>query len=558
MIEAKKFDIQLKAPDGRVIGQFWPNTLMAQSGSRRQSQRLADAISTTFLKPTQDPNVIAERDKYIFRMSDYATMPTPNIKLKDFSPNRNPLARLIESTLMPADSPQFIRLVTHAINPSTTRDFWHARDGEGRKLIEDFDQVAFEAISDTYGLANAATARDLYRERITEANRVLATFPNEIDPLNSAKQGLINETDMRLFSPGYLVFLALTPNHAVPRLQYEALRTFTAAELLFQNDRFAKNVGPLVGDLQAAIGDTLFDHGQRIGETHDKDIYAFFDIETGGLLWNSQTGGRITREQLEGYQGTAMLKKFDWDVRDSKEAGPIKTEARTKGLRSIFEKIAREALKRSKLVDDSYMDPSSITDLGGIKQVVLKATSVDGKDMDLFIERHKEAALMIFGPDVEFVEQNETSGENAGSKERGFRRVNVITTIEGKRYQIELLFETLESYLNGEYKYGKIDKITGLRGSLAHPLYEIVRKIRAAKLFFPEEHYGEFNWDLAAVNASEKEVQNIQSRDRVPFSALPQEYMEDDAIADIPIIPVIEIFAFRPKGKVGPSLSAAA
>src|SRR5690606_16719588 len=140
-------------------------------------------------------------------------------------------------------------------------------------------------------------------------------------------------------------------------------------------------------------------------------------------------------------------------------------------------------------------------DLGGIMQVLLDETSLDGATMRKFIDRHKKIATETFGPETEFVERNETNRDNGQSKEHQFRRVDIIVTRNGRKYKIEMLFVPLKSYLINEYQYGASDPETGRKGP-AHPVYEELRRKIVFETLFPTEHFGNNQWgDLTAFNS---------------------------------------------------------
>lgn len=328
------------------------------------------------------------------------------------------------------------------------------------------------------------------------------------------------------------------------------IRTLNVAELLAQNDRHSQGLRRIIGEFQAAIDDEIFDHGQLIGQQEKRHIYTFLDKETGELIWNSYSDPILTQQQLAELSERAVLKELNWEVRDAEGTGLVYTHPRTKGLGEIVDKMIRDAQRREMTVGDNFVDPSCITDLGGIKHVLLDENSLDGETMNKFIERHRQLAIETFGPDTLVLERNETNGDIGQSTEHEFRRIDIIVTRNGKKYQIEMLFETLPLYLKNMFKFGSVDPRTGYRDGPAHPIYEITRKKDTARTFYPDSVFGEIDgeqveidWDSDIATGCENAVEKILSESTIPVEEWPELFTQIISFPNIELPTTETIYA---------------
>ncbi len=536
----RKPHFHITLPTGEVAPvEFYPQTLATQIGGKlsiheaeQQAERLRRALSFPLLHPSENQDLHSlkvqrygdKRIKLINNMDRQASAPPPNLTLRDFEPNANVLDRLQRSTFFPVDYPVF-RDLTREARVAHDREYWSR--GEGKKLIDAFDHQALETIGRNYDQPNQDTALTYFEKRIEEANSVISKLPRLVRPGSQDEIELINTTSF-LYSPGQMVRLALSSD-VDPQLQFEVLRTLNVAELLAQNDRHSKGLRRIVGEFQGAIDDEIFDHGRSIGQSERIEIYTFLDKNTGEPLWISYSDQALTPKQLRELSDVAVLKKLNWAVREAAGTGLVSTKPRTKSLGAIVDKLIREAQRREQLLGDNYVDPSCITDLGGIKHVLLDETDLKGETMNSFINRHRELAIKTFGPETEFIEGDDTSGYLGQSEEFGFRRLYIIVSRGGHKYQLEMLFEPLPLYLTNMFKFGNIDEDTGYRNGPAHPIYEEIRKVDAAKLLYPEEVFGDKEWNKATVSGCKRKVDEILSENTIISEELPEKFITKDA-----------------------------
>ncbi len=502
MAEQEKNHIPAADPHVR----FWSSSV--------GSERLRAALSTAAQK-----GFTPRHETALSKVDKLAAKNESQINLRDFDPPENVDAikeRLARSTFLPVKSISFQMLLKKA-QTTTDRSYW--RSHEGKQLLEDVNVLTYQKIREAYG---SGDGESFFNDRMDEANETIANMVNTKLTNKKGTLGLLNETIL-MSSPAKLVQSVMSPN-TDRRLQYELLRTLTVAELAAGIKQRAGSMKGKVDDFQALLDETVFEHGNKVGEGEAVEVFTFHDNETGTPLWISYVHQPLYPEEVRAFSETAFLKKSTMQSRDAGgDIGLVLTHPRTKDKKETLAKMIREAKNREKILGDHVVEPSGIVDLGGIRNVVMSERNNSGAKIDGLIERHRELAKLHFEiADAAIEIKDEKAGYTGQSDDHSFKRL--LIDLSGGHF-MEEIFVSLPSHLKNENEYGKPDPQTGIYTGPAHPVYAETRWEKVAETWFPEEIYGRINWNELLRDATQAAVEKIRDENRVAPESLPEEYI---------------------------------
>lgn len=428
------------------------------------------------------------------------------------------LERLRRSTFLPAIpenlegrsiASRYIREVLVHGNDDT---YW---DREGASLASQFDRMAFRRIHSEYDTSEPETFFD---DRITESYQITQDLITDKIPEARRTWAVLTRAALAS-SPSEVVRYALAGHQ---RLQFETLRTLNVAEMLSISDKERRGLKPLVDRFYREISTNLFVPNQDQEAPREVPIYAIFDKVTGKPLWDSRTDSVLTLGEYAHYREVGILKEIQWNVQSVPITGDVFTDQHFKDKEATVEKMIRDAEERERQVNDDYVEPTGVTDLGGIMHVLMDETDSDGEKMNRFISSHIELARATFGEEVEIrIRDSKSSGVGKSDKHR-FRRIDILVPKEGgkKKHKLEIIFVTLRDYLRNEYQVGTPDPQTGILNGPAHGIYEKIRRAAAARRMLPQNKFGVQDWNKIISEEVELEAAALAKEDQIPFDIL--------------------------------------
>jgi len=449
------------------------------------------------------------------------------------------LERLRRSTFFPAIPEDLTgrtvaaRFIREVLEHGRDDVYW---DGQGAALARRFDKMAFRTIRNEYGTREP---EGFFDNRTTEAYQIIQELIRDKIPEARRTSGVLTRAAL-ISSPSELVRYALT---ARPRLQYEALRMLNVAEMLAKSDQEREGLKPLVARFFREITNRIFDPEEDHGRTQIEPIYAIFNKETGEPLWDSKTDSILTRGEFSHYQEIGIVRRINWNINTAPIIGGVYTDPRFKDRDATYEKMIREAEHRQRLVDDNFVEPTGVTDLGGIMHVLLDETVINGSKINQFIRAHMDLAREVFGDEVEVRMRDSKTGGAGKSKEHRFRRIDILVPQQGngKKHKIEIILVPLQEYLKNEYQVGVPNERTGILNGPAHRIYEKIRRTQAAIRMLPESLFGKIDWNKITRDEVELAAAALAKEDQIPFGLLESAgYVED-----VPPSPFAEPIALR-------------
>jgi hypothetical protein len=460
------------------------------------------------------------------KVDKFAAKNESQIRLTDFDAPTSiddVKGRLSRSTFLPVEDKRFEDLLEKA--QTADRDYW--RSPEGERLAADVNLLSYQRIQKEYNLSSIEAAEDFFNDRMNDANEAINDLVSKKLPNQKRTMALLNETTL-VSSPAKLAVYTMSPAHTTKRLQYEVLRSLTIAELAAGVKKKERATKSHVDEFNTLITDTVFDHGNKIGEGENTAVYAFYSEKTGEPLWISHLDGPLSQDKIDEYSKTAVLKESTLFARDANSTiGDVLTDPRTKNTGSTLTKMVREAEGRKKYTGDDFVESNGLSDLGGIMNIVMSAQTNEDERVKDLIELHRK--LAEGHPQVENItSKDEKSGSTGQSDSHSFRRL-LIHMKDGT--YVEEIFVSLRNYLQNEHQYGNIDPKTGevaLNGP-AHFLYEQTRWEPVARRLFPSEIYPpdkhKLNWDVALQSSVNRAIKEIKNDNPVPVEDLPQEHV---------------------------------
>lgn len=406
----------------------------------------------------------------------------------------------------------FIRQV---INQANDDAYW---DNDGAELATAFDNMSYGRIGKEYKTKEPA---NFFDSRISEAYQIIQGLITDKLPEERRTMGALTRAAL-IASPSELVRYALT---AMPRLQYETLRTLNVAEMLAISDKEKQGLKPLISRFNREINNQLYEPDQDHGATQVKPVYAIFHKETGKRLWDSRTDKKLTQAEYEHYHEVGIARELRWNVNSVPIVGEVFTDPRFKDEGATVEKMIRDAESRERLVGDDYVEPTGVTDLGGIMHVLLDETDVNGAKINRFIADHVKLAKATFGDEVVVRVRDSKSSGDGKSVDHRFRRVDILIPKRdgsNKKHKIEMIFVTLQDYLKNEYLVGTPHPSTGILNGPAHRIYEKIRRTAAARRMLPKSVFGDVDIDWNEITKKEVDIAAaaLANEDQIPFEKL--------------------------------------
>ncbi len=334
-------------------------------------------------------------------------------------------------------------------------------------------------------------------EAIEDIHRTV--FPGSESPLR-------NEVQLPSISPFHDMMTYLSPNtDQMLREQIKGIYLTADTTAKIEKTNPKNKAGRKLAMIQRLIDRRLL--VGKTGETRPHTVEAVFNEET-ILQEVIKPESGITEEDLPpGYQIKA--RELPMRVMHDDEGNEILmyTNANEKNLISGVAKAFKKAKYRSEKpggTDD--IDPThDVTDtyrikfavMGGDKEIGIVMdrvldTLLDPNNKKHLVERDEYGRPIRTAVDAEIVKDIEddshTNGTNDQTKETVFRhRIQVHFT--DLPHPVEIMFQTMDEFLRGEYNVGHYDEVSGGYSGAAHELYTIKRDKLAAGVLFNKDVY---------------------------------------------------------------------
>lgn len=384
---------------------------------------------------------------------------------------------------------RFVGLRGLAFLSAVLRETTRPNDAYIFSQSEDIDTTFFDSISRIYALPREMSEH-FFTESLLLANSVV-TQVQRILQLPSTITNLRNEV---AFPPNtiteLLAQLGKDPKRGLkktsPVLSFETIRQITLsviAATVLEHTRTNKLL-PKLRSINNAITDDLY--LGDIGETTQASIYSVHDNDTNELVCVCYT----EHEAMKLLQNNQHVKKTPFSTRPTKLGFPILTDPRKKSdATAVLKAMIKTLATHGETKVDTY---EMVHDFIGIQFVTF-----NDREQQQVIDRIM-SILTTYGSSSSlgsptFVASHKIEAKRPDKIERGqsskstYKRFYVY--FPGIVTPLELLFKTIEEYLNAEYHVGH-EQPDGTYNGASHQMYELRRISKVASILFPETQYG--------------------------------------------------------------------
>lgn len=364
------------------------------------------------------------------------------------------------------------------------------------ETAQEVDKNVFESVKNYYSLLDRHSPPQFYLEQQKQPIGLIKDFGAMLPELRQELE-LKNEVSMFSDRPSALFWFLSRPSSEIDRvLEYEVHRQ---ALLMICSGRI--NAVHL-RERSLSVLSSVFNHLSRtlfegkIGEGEQIFLESAHDDDTNEVVGFPDHDQEIPP--------TAHRKRVHFNTRSVKGFGRVYTSPRKKGDSNVLGKAIADAS-----AGDRVIKVDAAEDRLGIMYVTIEKDADPRKLADLVITRIESGPRQV----AEVVEDDLVNQQRGQSQEFKFDARRIVR-FKRSAVPLEMVFLSLENYLNSEYEVGKRDSQTGLYMGRAHELYELRRGLRIAPVLFPQEIYP-VDFKSAFRKMSIMKAEELKRRNRV-------------------------------------------